>query len=72
MGVKVISEQEVIREAAEVLLKHMEPEKAARFWTIWQPGSGNYLAIREQLLAGESVKTVFDKIKGYQEEHKNT
>jgi len=35
MTVKVISEREVLREAAEVLLQHMEPAKVARFWAIW-------------------------------------
>ena len=68
MTVKVISEQEVINEAAEILLKYMEPEKAARFWTVWQPGSGNYLTIREQLFAGETVKTLFEKVQAYQEQ----
>ncbi len=68
MTVKVISDQEVINEAAEILLKHMEPEKVARFWTVWQPGSGSYLAIKEELFAGETVESLFEKVRAYQED----
>ena len=70
MTVKVISEREVLREAAEVLLQHMEPAKVARFWATWQIGEGNYLAIREQLFAGETVATLFEKVQAYQEDRK--
>lgn len=66
MTVKVISEQEVVQEAAEVLLEHLSPAKVARFWAAWQVGGGNYLAIREQLFAGETVTTLFEKVQAYQ------
>ena len=66
MTVKVISEQEVVQEAAEVLLEHLSPAKVARFWAAWQVGGGNYLAVREQLFAGETVTTLFEKVQAYQ------
>lgn len=66
MTVKVLSEQEVLLEAAEVLLEHLSPAKVARFWAAWQVGGGNYLAIREQLFAGETVTTLFEKVQTYQ------
>ena len=66
MTVKVISEQEVLQEAVEVLLEHMEPEKMARLLVAWQVGRGNYLAIREQLFAEETVTTLFEKIQTHQ------
>jgi hypothetical protein len=68
MTVKVISEQEVLQEAAEVLLQHMAPAKVARFWAAWQVGGGNYLAIREQLFGGEAVTTLYEKVQVYQKE----
>jgi hypothetical protein len=68
MTVKVISEQEVLQEAAEVLLQHMAPAKVARFWAAWQVGGGNYLAIREQLFGGETVTTLYGKVQVYQQE----
>ena len=66
--VKVIRDQEVIQEAVEILLEHMEPERVARFWTLWQPGSGNYLELREQLFGAENVNSLFEKVKAYQDE----
>lgn len=66
MTVKVISEQEVLQEAAEILLEHMDPAKVARLWAAWRVGGGNYLDIREELFAGESVTTLFEKIQVYQ------
>ncbi len=46
----------------------MEPAKVARFWAAWQVGGGSYLAIREQLFAEETVATLVEKIRAYQEE----
>ena len=66
MTVKVMREQEVLQEAAKVLLKYLEPAKVARFWAAWQVGMGDYLAIREELFAGETVATLYDKVLAYQ------
>jgi len=71
MTVKVISEQEVLREALEVLLEHLSPAKVARFWAAWQAGEGNYLATRRQLFAEETVATLFEKVQAYQEGKEN-
>jgi hypothetical protein len=38
MKIHVVSERQVIQEAAEVLIKHMSPAKATRFWASWQIG----------------------------------
>lgn len=62
MAVKVLREQEVIQEAVTVLLANMQPSKVARFLSAWQVGAGSYLAIKEQLFAGETVATLFEKI----------
>lgn len=40
MTVKVMREQEVLQEAAKVLLKYLEPAKVARFWAAWQVDGG--------------------------------
>lgn len=62
MAVKVLKEQEVIQEALTVLLANMQPSKVARCLSAWQVGTGNYLAIKEQLFAGETVASLFEKI----------
>ena len=64
--VKVIRDQEVIQEAVEILLEHMEPERVACFWTLWQPGSGDYLELREQLFGAENVNRLCEKVNAYQ------
>ncbi|MCA1993651.1 MAG: hypothetical protein LDL41_16650 [Coleofasciculus sp. S288] len=62
MTVKILREQEVIQEAVTILLANMQPSKVARCLSAWQVGTGNYLAIKEQLFAGETVATLFEKI----------
>ena len=37
MTIHVASERQVIQEAAQVLMAHMSPAKATRFWASWQP-----------------------------------
>ena len=63
MTIKMVSEQEMLEEASEILLKHMNPAKVARFWAACRIGGGNYLAVREQLFAGETEATLFEKVK---------
>ena len=90
MMLKVTSEQEILQEATEILLEHMEPAKFARLlrlrvcgwcptytgrpaqvWAACQVGGGDYLAIRDQLFAEETVTTLSEKIRAYQSESEN-
>lgn len=66
MNVNMPREQEVIREALEILEKHMEPSKIALLVSMLPVGEGNYLAIREKLFAGETLTTLVEKIQAYQ------
>ena len=66
MTIHVPSERQVIQEAAQVLMMHMSPAKATRFWASWQVGEGDYLAIREQLFAKETVKSLYKQIEEFQ------
>jgi len=66
MTIHVTSERQVIQEAAQVLMRHMSPAKATRFWASWQIGEGDYLIIRKQLFAKETVKSLYKKIEGFQ------
>lgn len=70
MTIHVPSERQVIQEAAQVLMMHMSPAKATRFWASWQVGEGDYLAIREQLFAKETVKSLYKQIKEFQKKKK--
>lgn len=70
MTVHVPSEREITLEAAQVLIQHMSPSKAARFWASWQVGEGDYLAIREQLFQKETVSSLYKQIEKFQEKQK--
>jgi len=67
MTVTVIREQEILREAVDVLWEHLSPAKTVRLWATWQMGEGDYLALRDRLFEGESVATLFEKVRAYQE-----
>jgi hypothetical protein len=62
----MVSEQEIYYEAAEILLKHLGPEKFARFWASWNRGGEDYLEIKEDLFKNETVETLCDKIEEFQ------
>ena len=66
MSVKAMSKQQVMQEASDVLIEHMSPSQLARLFASWQNGSGDYLAIRKQLFAEETVDTLFEKVQDYQ------
>ncbi|GAB4403509.1 MAG: hypothetical protein OHK0052_26420 [Anaerolineales bacterium] len=68
MTIHVLRERQIILEAAHILMEHMTPSKATRFWAAWQVGEGDYLAVRKQLFSGESVDSLYQQIKIFQEE----
>lgn len=68
MTVKVPSDQEIMREAAEILTEHMSPAKLARLWAVWQTGNGDYLAWRDEVFGAETVETLYEKVKTFQKE----
>jgi hypothetical protein len=67
MKIKVISEQQVLQEAIQVLMTHLEPSKALRFWAACKLGEGDYLKLKEQLFEKETVASLYEKIKTYQD-----
>ena len=62
--IKVDSDQEILREAEEVLRAHLGPAKATRFWIAWSGGTGDYLQTRETLFKGETVDSLYERIQG--------
>ncbi|MDP1778994.1 MAG: hypothetical protein Q8K73_01835 [Anaerolineales bacterium] len=66
MPIHVASERQVIQEAAQVLMMHMSPVNATCFWASWQVGEGDYLVVREQLFAKETVKSLHKQIEEFQ------
>ena len=67
LNYQVNTEYEIIKEGEQVLLKHLGPVKATRFWTAINKGTGDYLKIKKDLFKGETVDTLYQKIKKYQD-----
>lgn len=63
MKVKIVSEQEVLNEATVILLNHLSPAKMARLIAAWQKDDSDYLNIQDHLFKGETVDTLYSKIK---------
>ena len=67
MKISIGSEQEIIREAEVILIKHLGAAKTARFLAAWRQGMGDYLEIKEGLFTEETVDSLYEKILNYQE-----
>ncbi len=65
--IQVKSEQQVLQEGLQILLAHMEPSKVARFWAACNVGNGDYLKLKDELFAKESVASLYSKILEFQE-----
>jgi len=66
MKIKMLSEQEVIREAMEILLNNLTPSKMARLLATWQKDDSDYLTIRDKLFEGETVETLYTQIQKFE------
>lgn len=64
--IQVRSEQQVLQEGLQILLSNMEPSKVARFWAACNIGSGDYLKLKDELFAQESVTSLYSKILEFQ------
>ena len=59
MSVTVPNESATTAEAVEVLMERLPTSKAARVLASWQIGQGDYLKLREELFAGETVEKLY-------------
>ncbi|MDY6785590.1 MAG: hypothetical protein SW833_24070 [Cyanobacteriota bacterium] len=66
MTIKILNEQQVIQEALQVLLAHLDGSKVARFLAACQLGTGNYIQLKEQLVGDETVSSLYEKIKTHE------
>ncbi|MDF5736944.1 MULTISPECIES: hypothetical protein [unclassified Nostoc] len=67
MKIKVINEQENLQEVMEVLLIHLEPSKVMKFWAACKLSEADYLELKKQLFAQETVASLYAKIKEYED-----
>lgn len=64
--VQVKNEQQVLQEGLQILLANMEPSTFARFWAACNLGKGDYLQLKDELFAEESVASLYSKIAAFQ------
>jgi hypothetical protein len=65
--IQVKSEQQVLNEGFQILLSNMEPSAVACFLAACSIGKGDYLKLKDQLFAQESVGSLYSKIVEFQE-----
>jgi hypothetical protein len=65
--IQVKSEQQVLQEGLHILLSNMEPSQVARFWAACNVGSGDYLKLKDELFAQESVASLYTKVEEFQQ-----
>jgi hypothetical protein len=66
MNTKALNDQEVIHEAMTVLLDHLQPAQVAKFLAARPISGADYLALREQIFAGETVQSLSQKIHAFE------
>lgn len=66
MSIATIDDQATVREATELLFKHLPPSKVARLMMLWRVGSGDYVEERSQFFKGETVDNLFAQAKAFE------
>ena len=60
MTLTVENESAATAEAVEVLMERLPASKVARLLASWQMGRADYLKLREELFADETVESLYD------------
>ena len=68
MKINMDTDREIIQEAFQVLIEHLEISKVMRFLAICNRENGDYLQLKDQLFEGETVDTLYEKIKALEDE----
>jgi hypothetical protein len=63
MKINLQSDRQIIEEAFQLLIENLESAKVAQFWKICNLGNGDYTKLKEKLFTGETVDTLYEKIK---------
>lgn len=67
MRVNRPTDRQVIQQALEILLTHMDPSNVARFVAVCQLGEGDYLKTKDRIFAGETVDSLYEKIEAFED-----
>jgi hypothetical protein len=61
MSVTVQNESATTAEAEEVLMERLPASKVARLLSTWQLGQGDYVGMRDELFASETVESLYEQ-----------
>jgi hypothetical protein len=64
--IQMKSEQQILQEGLNILLAHMEPSDVARFWAACNLRGSDYLKLKDELFAEESVDSLYSKMLNFQ------
>jgi hypothetical protein len=70
--IQVKSEQQILQEGLHILLANMDPSQVSRFWAACNVGSGDYLKLKDELFAQESVASLYAKIEAFQQSQRES
>lgn len=70
MKINMDTDQEIIQEAFQVLIEHLDASKIMRFLAICNPENGDYLQLKDKLFEGETVDSLYEKIKALEDQEK--
>ncbi|MEL4894442.1 hypothetical protein [Crocosphaera sp. Alani8] len=68
MKINIDTDPAIIEEALQVLSQHLEPSKLMRFLAVCNLDSVDYLNLKEKLFEGETVDSLYEKIKTLEDE----
>ena len=67
MIIKLVSNQQILQEATEILLAHLGPSKMVRLLANWQRDESNYLKIKDKLFESETVESLYRQARELEE-----
>ena len=69
MTIKVNKEQQILQEGLETLMNHLELSKVVHFVAACHLGEEDYLKLKDKLFEQETVASLYDLIKAYEDQN---
>ncbi len=63
---QVLNDQQILAEVFTVLMQHLEPWKVAHFWAMCRLGEGDYVKLKDQRFASESLEDLVAEMLAHQ------
>ncbi|HEY9706472.1 MAG TPA: hypothetical protein V6C58_28825 [Allocoleopsis sp.] len=71
MKINLNTDQQIIEEVFNVLIEKLDTSKVMRFWTICHLGNGDYSQLKDKLFQGETVDSLYEKIKALEDDQES-